>query len=83
MFSKEMKNAAEQALFESNKAFMALRAVGFMLDQTQGGGPFAWTEAPLQDLGTLLGVIADHGYQVSDEALENLQGAKPKTDEAA
>lgn len=71
MCSKEMKDVAEQGLYESSQAFSALRAVAFMLDQG-GNGPFEWTDDRFENLGALLDLIADHGHRVSIEALDKV-----------
>ncbi len=72
MFSKEMKDVVERGLFGSQEAFRALRAVGFMLKQIRGSGPFDWTAQSIEDLGSLVELIADHGNQVSTEALDQV-----------
>jgi hypothetical protein len=44
------------------------------MGQAEGAGPFEWTGPALEDLETLLSVIADQGAELADEALEGLQG---------
>ena len=76
MSENERIEAAEQALFQSWKHFQALRRVGFLLGETEGGGPSEWTGQPLEDLAALLDVLAQHGVDHANAGLEELQGIR-------
>jgi hypothetical protein len=76
MSEKERFEAAEQALYQSWKHFRALRSVGFILGETQGGGPSEWSGQPIEDLAALVDVLAQHGVDHADAGLEELQGIR-------
>jgi hypothetical protein len=67
-----IQSRAEHALFQSERVFHALRSVGFLISETQGNPPSEWTGEPIQDLGTLIELLAEHGAQITEEALDNL-----------
>ncbi len=74
MSEQERIEAAEQALYQSWRVSCALRSVAFILQETQGKGPSSWYGEPLEDLATLIGVLADKGVDHADAGLENLRG---------
>ena len=76
MSEQERIKAAEQAVYQANRTFQALRGVAFMLGQTEGRGPSEWTGEPLEDLGALLDVLAERGYEHTEAGLEELQGIR-------
>lgn len=78
MSEKERIEAAEQALYQSGKHFQALRSVGFLLGETQARGknPSEWAGQPIEDLSTLIDILAQHGVEHSDAGLEELQGIR-------
>ena len=76
MSENERIEAAEQALFQSWNHFRALRSVGFLLSETEGGGPSDWTGQPIEDLAALVDVLARHGAELANAGLEELQGLR-------
>ena len=64
------KTNAGELILQADEAFRALRAVGFLLFQVEGKGHAEWTGEPLEDIGTHVRFIADHGVKATDEALE-------------
>ena len=76
MSEQKRIEAAEVALYQSSRTFQALRAVAFLLGETQGGGPSDWAGQPVEDLTALLGILADHGATHAEAGLEELQGLR-------
>lgn len=68
------KYKVEQALFECERRFQALRAIAFLLEQCEGEGPSEWSGQPMQDLEELLSLLAEDGNKISVEGLEIAQG---------
>ncbi|MEI7614724.1 MAG: hypothetical protein WCK63_17635 [Betaproteobacteria bacterium] len=74
MNEQERIEVTEQAMYQSWRVSCALRSVAFLLSQTDGKGPSSWYGEPLEDLATLIGVLADKGVDHADAGLEGLRG---------
>lgn len=66
-----MSEDPKQAAFECWRRFRALRAVGFLITQTEGKGAFDWEGEPMQDLGTLVEMLAEQGIEEANLILED------------
>jgi len=78
MSEKERIEAAEQALYQSEKHFCALRSVGFLLGETQARGknPSEWSGQPIEDLAALIDILTQRGVEHAAAGLEDLQGIR-------